>query len=179
MDATRFDTLARSLAETRSRRGALHGLLLGTGSLLSLAATQDAAAKNCRKIKNPKRRRKCLAAQKPPPCAAASRCGDGCCAADSCFASAVDPFTTEPLGFDCCPAENLCRSPKPSFQDQCCYPDETCKPSLADEDLAQTICCRPCEGGVGGCCLNLNDECVDGACTPSDTARLARTRRPG
>ena len=86
-------------------------------------------------------------------------------------------LTTEPLGFACCPAEKLCA--RPPFADQCCYPDETCQPSLADNIDSETICCRPCAGGVGGCCLKLNEECQGGVCVQVDTARLARTRRPG
>jgi len=175
MDATRFDTLARSLAETRSRRGALRGLLLGTGSLVTLTAAQNAAAKNCRKIKNPKRRRQCLAKKKPPTCPAASQCGDGCCAADSCFASAVDDQNVEPMGFACCPADKLCRSTTVPYPDQCCYPDETCKPSLVTTG-GESLCCRPC-GNT--CCPQFNQECIEGTCQQVDTARLARTRRPG
>lgn len=174
MDAPRFDALARSLVEIRTRRGALRGLLLGAGGLVGLAAAQDAAAKNCRKIKNKKRRKKCLANQKPPTCAATSRCGDGCCSADSCFASAVADEVV--LGYGCCSAEKLCRSTKPNFQDQCCYPDETCQPSLTDDINAETICCRPC--GTG-CCLRQNEECIEGACQQINTARLPRYRRPG
>jgi len=146
------------------------------GGVLGLTAAEDAAARNCRKIKNKKRRKRCLANAATPPCAAESQCGEGCCEPNSCFASAVDDETTLPLGYACCPAEKLCsRSP---FADQCCYPDETCQPSLADDINAETICCRPCAGGVGGCCLKLNEECIGGVCTPVDTARLARTRRP-
>lgn len=175
MDAPRFDDLARSLVQIRSRRGALQGLLLGTGGLLSLTVAQDAAAKNCRKIKNKARRRQCLANKKAPTCPAASQCGDGCCAADSCFASAIDDQTVEPLGFACCPADKLCRSATPPYPDQCCYPDETCQPSLVTTG-GESLCCRPC--GTG-CCLQFNQECQDDVCVQVDTARLARTRRPG
>lgn len=112
-------------------------------------------------------------------CKRRKRCGKGCCGPDRCFASAVDDVTVEPMGFACCPAEKLCRSTKPPFPDQCCYPDETCQPSLTDNTEAETICCRPCAGGVGGCCLKLNEECQGGVCVLVSTARLARTRRPG
>jgi hypothetical protein len=176
MDATRFDALARSLAGIRSRRSALQGFLLGTGGLLSLTAAQDAAAKNCKKIKNKKRRKKCLANQAPPRCVSQLQCGEGCCEADSCFAESVNADNGEPLSFACCPAEKLCRSTDPLRKDQCCYPDETCDPTLGDNPLSQTICCRPCNGK---CCLNLNEECINDVCTPINTARLARTRRPG
>jgi hypothetical protein len=121
MDAARFDALAKSLTVIRSRRGALHGLLLGAGGLLSLAAAEDAAARNCKKIKNKKKRRKCRA--KAETCA--TPCGSGCCSADACFAESVDDENGEPLGFACCPADKLCRSTNPNYKDQCCYPDET------------------------------------------------------
>jgi hypothetical protein len=144
----------------KSRRSLLGGLAL----MAAVTGSSEPASGKKRKKKRCKRRK---------------RCGKGCCGADFCFAEAVDPTNSEPLGFACCPAEKLCRSTKPPFPDQCCYPDETCDPTLADNPLAQTICCRPCTGGIGGCCLNVNDECIDGVCTASNTARLARTRRPG
>jgi hypothetical protein len=178
MDAPRFDALTRSLAGIRSRRSALQGFLLGAGGLLSLTAAQDAEARNCKKIKNKKRRKKCLANQAPPRCVLQLQCGEGCCEPDSCFASAVDDELVQPLGYACCPAEKLCRSTKPPVPDQCCYPDETCRPSLTELET-ETICCRPCAGGVGGCCLKLNEECQGGVCVLVNTARLARTRRPG
>lgn len=109
-------------------------------------------------------------------CKRRKRCGKGCCGADFCFAESVDASNNEALAFACCPAEKLCRSTKPPYPDQCCYPDETCDPTLTDDPLTQTICCRPCNGK---CCLNLNEECIDDQCQPVNTARLARTRRPG
>lgn len=109
-------------------------------------------------------------------CKRRKRCDKDCCNPDSCFASSVNPDNSEPLAFACCPADKLCRSTKPPYPDQCCYPDETCNPALTDNPLTQTICCRPCNGV---CCLNLNEECIDGVCTPITTARLPRTRRPG
>jgi hypothetical protein len=112
-------------------------------------------------------------------CKRRKRCGKGCCGPDSCFASSVDPQNNgEALGFACCPADKLCRSTS-SLPDQCCYPDETCQPSLGTPIDAETICCRPCAAEPGGCCLRLSDECTPEGCRLSDTARLARTRRPG
>lgn len=142
--------------------------LLGGLALLAAAtgANQPASGKGGKKG-NKKR------------CKRRKRCGKGCCGPDSCFASAVDTAAVAPLGFACCPAEKLCRSTTPRFPDQCCYPDETCRPSLADNIEAETICCRPCPGGIDGCCLKQNEECIDGVCTLVDTARLPRTRRPG
>ncbi len=179
MDAARFDTLTRSFSETRTRRSALQGMLLSGGGLLTLTAAPEAAAKNCNKIKNKKRRRKCRANQATQRCTPERQCGSGCCEADACFASAIDTVTTEPVGFDCCPADKLCRSTKPPYPDQCCYPDETCRPGLTDNPEAETVCCRPCAGEPGGCCLKIKHECINGKCELVSTARLARTRRPG
>lgn len=178
MDAPRFDTLTRSLAGIRTRRSALRGLLLGTGSFISLAAAQDTTAKNCRKIKNPRRRRKCQAKAVPGRCV--PQCSNGCCGTDSCFAESVDSNAPENGTFACCPSDKLCRSTNPNFdfQDQCCYPDETCRPSLVDEFGldTETICCRPCGNE---CCLKQTEECIAGACKEINTARLPRYRRPG
>lgn len=143
-----------------SRRSLLGGLALmaavtGSGQAASGKGHRKGGKKRCKRRK---------------------RCDKGCCNPDFCFASAVDDVTAEPVGYACCPAEQLCRSTKPPFPDQCCYPDETCQPSLTDNIDAETICCRPC-GNV--CCLKLNEECINGVCTLVSTARLARTRRPG
>lgn len=147
-------------APIKSRRSLLGGLAL------------MAAATGSSQVASGKRRKK----RKKKRCKPSKRCDKGCCSPDSCFASAVDDGTVEPLGFACCPAEKLCRSTKPPFPDQCCYPDETCDPTLTDDIFAETICCRPCNGV---CCLKLNEECINNVCTLVDTARLARTRRPG
>jgi hypothetical protein len=151
-------------AQIKTRRSILGGL----GFIAAAASLSDVASGKKRRKKRGKKR-----------CKRRKRCGKGCCKPDSCFASSVDTVTTKPLDFACCPADKLCRSTKPPYPDQCCYPDETCQPSLTDNPEAETICCRPCAGGVGGCCLKLNEECRDGKCELVDTARLARTRRPG
>jgi hypothetical protein len=60
MHGTRFDEVIRSVATARSRRGVLSGLLAGTLGLFGWASTQVTAAKNCKKIKNKTKRKKCL-----------------------------------------------------------------------------------------------------------------------
>jgi len=60
MDGFAFDALTRSLTSAGSRRGALAGLVSGTLGLVSTWA-DEATAKNCKKIKNKKKRKKCLA----------------------------------------------------------------------------------------------------------------------
>ncbi|MEZ4563678.1 MAG: hypothetical protein R2853_13175 [Thermomicrobiales bacterium] len=158
-----LDTLGQSPDSLiKSRRSLLGGLTF----LAAITGASQPASGKRRKRRKKKR------------CKTSKRCGAGCCSPDACFAESVNPTDSQPLGFACCPADKLCRSPKPPYPDQCCYPDETCQPSLTDNPLTQTICCRPC-GDT--CCLNLDEECntESGKCEPANTARLARTRRPG
>lgn len=157
MSDSRFDldTLTRALVTPGgSRRSLVRGMVAGLMGAAPLAMADAKGKQRCKKSK---------------------KCGKGCCGAKSCFAKKVDPADRSPIGFDCCPAKLLCESPRAPFPDQCCYPDETCQPSLVDDPAFQTICCRPCNGK---CCPNQNDECVNGECEPQSTARLPRTRRP-
>ena len=80
LDADGFDILARSLTVTGSRRRALLLPLSGVFvSLLRGEAWQAAhAAKNCKKIKNKKKRKKCLAKAGMPNCDR-KLCGDDGC----------------------------------------------------------------------------------------------------
>ena len=113
----------------------------------------------------------------PPPCASTHQCGAGCCDPTQCFAETVSDVDRRPLAFGCCPALLLCLSTTPSVPDQCCYPDETCDPTLPARTPAgqePTLCCRSC----GGVCCESFEACRDGVCTPLPTARLPRTRRP-
>jgi hypothetical protein len=79
MDGSRFDSLVVSLHTTRSRRRALAGLLAGALGFLSSEA-DEAVAKNCKKIKNKTKRKKCLAkAKQCVPNCAGKVCGDDGC----------------------------------------------------------------------------------------------------
>src|SRR5215207_9125031 len=128
MDADRFDSLVRSLTGARSRRGALRGLLAGSLGLLGWSPAEDTTAKNCKKITNKAKRKKCLAkarGQTPvvppspcvPQCAATNACdGDGCgnscgvctaptvCVGGSC----VCPDGTKPCGSACILTAECC-----------------------------------------------------------------------
>jgi hypothetical protein len=156
LDASRFDSLARSFtAAAAPRRSLIAGLVA-----LSLAALpmSDIGAKKKKKKR----------------CKRKKRCGKDCCNASSCFAKSVNDDNSEVLSFGCCPAKSLCKSVLPNFPDQCCYPDEVCDPQLAvDSPEKGTICCRQC----GDSCLESFEECVDGVPTPLLTARLPRYRR--
>ena len=106
-------------------------------------------------------------------------CGAECCSPDRCFVQETIVGTGREAKDICCPAELLCTHPTDRTRDQCCYPGESCNPSLANIQDSQTICCRPCpgEGAIEGCCVDLAQECREGACHDIGTARLARVRR--
>lgn len=63
MDGSDFDRLTQSLITAGSRRRALGSLVASILGLLG-SWSEDAAAKNCRKIKNKAKRKKCLAKAK-------------------------------------------------------------------------------------------------------------------
>jgi hypothetical protein len=184
MDGFRFDHLTRLVGARLNRRtsfallpaGAIgHGAFSGTSGKKKKSKKISICYKGqTRKVKKQDWKKKYKGATKgdcppPPPADVCAGCPN------TCFAQAVNPDNREPIGFNCCPAELFCPSPKAPFPDQCCYPDESCKPSLADNPAAETICCRPCNGV---CCLKQNEECIAGVCTLVNTARLPRTRRP-
>jgi hypothetical protein len=80
MDGFHFDALTRTLTSAGSRRRALTGLLGGTVGLFA-AWADEAAAKNCKKIRNKKKRKRCLArARGCVSTCAGKRCGDDGCA---------------------------------------------------------------------------------------------------
>lgn len=156
MDESRFDALARSLMHDGSSRRSLIG-----AAAVVLSAVAPIAGADAKKKKRCKRKK---------------RCGKDCCNGSNCFAKSVVPSDegTEVLGYGCCPAKSFCKSELPNWQDECCYPDEQCDPLLPERELFATgICCRPCGGG----CCQSSFECIDNACTPSNTARLPRYRR--
>jgi hypothetical protein len=178
MNHNDLDALARALGKTGESRRSLFAGLAGLASVAVLP-NLDAAAKHDKKAKKRKRRRRRRQDVQPQVCPAQNQCGPDCCSPEGCFETFRDPDTVKPTTYGCCPAQSLCRSSAPGFKDQCCYPDEFCKPELGLNPLVfQTICCRPCpSGGVDGCCPEQSQECVNGVCTTINTARLARVRR--
>ena len=107
MDSARFDSLTRSLADARSRRSALSGLLAGALSLLGVQSDEVAAhnpLKACKK-KSGDAKKKCLKKAKkhaaqhasettasppppPPPDPCASCTGDQVCTGGQCVVPA-------------------------------------------------------------------------------------------
>jgi hypothetical protein len=190
MDGSRFDKLTRLLGARWSRRAGV--ALLAIAALAGRGLSTRAKGKKgkgkgkgkgkirpfaiCYDGQTIKTRARNWRAKYPE--ASKGGCAGECdgCAPERCFAAAVNPNDRSPLGFACCPVENVCTHPQRDAQ--CCYPDETCRPELGNDPEFRTICCRPCAGGPNGCCPEQNHECVNGACVEQTTARLPRSRRP-
>jgi hypothetical protein len=153
MDGVQLDAMARGMANAGGTRRWLLGGLAGISAVI--AGHSADARKRCKK----------------------TRCGQGCCKRNQCFAKTVEPTTAEPTSFGCCPKARLCRSLESPDKDQCCYKagNEYCKPDLPDTNPEAGICCRPC--GVN--CCNPEQECDEATstCVIADTARLPRYRR--
>src|SRR5688500_1384791 len=82
MHTDRFDTLARTLSTAGSRRRALFATLGGASGLLGVSTLQEADAKNCKRIDNKKKRKKCLARARRTECIPA--CDGKQCGANGC-----------------------------------------------------------------------------------------------
>ena len=186
MDGTRFDSLTRSLTDARSRRGVLSSLLVGTLGLVGWFDSQEAAAKNCKQIKDKKKRKKCLKKGQgapsqaldaspsgdpapppppPPPGPCIPACAGKVCGADGCGGSCGIACT----GGKICP-NGVCVCP--SGTEEC---GGGCVPLCAATEMrtAACGCCRltgqSC--GADGCCSGIckeqlgPDVCID--CLPA------------
>jgi len=121
MDVDRFDALSRSLSTAGSRRCALTALVSGTLGLFG-AQAEETAAKNCKKIKNKAKRKKCLAKARCVPSCAGKVCGDDGCGG-VCGVACTGNLTCD---------NGTCL----------CPPGQGCG----------TACCPPGQGCVGGIC---------------------------
>ena len=174
MDGSHFDTLTRSLITASSRRRALAGLLLGSLGLLGSRA-EEAAAKNCRKIKNRKKRKKCLKKAKSTQSCTPS-CGGKACGDDGCGGSCGPCFRGSCQGGVC-----VC----PSGQEVCdgvcldaCDPGEVRVPftcgccatqsqgCVRDSDCCSNDCdfMKGCQGHDGFEACTFDEQCSSGAC---------------
>jgi hypothetical protein len=147
MDGFYFDALTRSLTTAGSRRRALTGLLGGTLELFGRWA-EEAAAKNlkCKRIKNKKKRKKCLArARAIPTCT--RNCAGKVCGDDGCGGSCGS-----------CTPPDTC-------QNGIC----ACVPNCAGKLCGDDGCggsCGPCTGGScdEGSCICVGQVFCGGAC---------------
>jgi hypothetical protein len=176
MDADRFDALARSLTAPGSRRRALTGVVSGTLGLFG-AWPEEAAAKTCKKIKNKKKRKKCIAKAKAcVPSCAGKLCGDdgcggscGTCRGGSCQGGAC----LCPAGQEFC-AGGLCRLPLHqacSGSDGECCPEHVCEETVVN-DFRQLFCCTPNDAS----CANDAACCTTNCDADTDTCTTCRGR---
>jgi hypothetical protein len=199
MDDSRFDLLARSIAEPRSRRAALRaiaGLVLGGSALVAHAEGSEAATKRafgviCRKSaecqsgvcgpKDRKGRRRCTCSAGTVECGGA--CQQCCQAGDCGTSSECSSFTCDnglcaPLtvdnGTECFQAG----PGGPCSAGSCCpveCVDGGCCGGgcFADPTFSSpepaTCCDNPGEELCGDVCCYGNQECVNGSCCTNGT----------
>jgi len=180
MDAERFDTLARSLTDARSRRGVLVSLLGGTLGLLGLADTtarnKKGKSKNTRGCLPCKRQKKGKCTGRLPD---GSGCPDGTCQNGSCVAAALPP---SPPPVTCQPNQRPCRGGCIPISDCCiatdCFPGTQCSgPAACDVTGSciygsQTTNRTPCtDASPAGTCTGATPcSCRSGVCTLCPTA---------
>jgi hypothetical protein len=161
MEASHFDALARSLTAAGSRRRALTGLLLGSLGFLG-ASVEETAAKNCKKIKNKKKRKKCLAkANGCTPNCDRKICGDDGCGG-SC-GSCVAPETCQNGDCKCIPR---CAPTNACGPDGCYGSCGTC---TGDPPCSERGVCE-CGDGMELCGGNCRSLCTDGSIRPPNGA---------
>ncbi len=183
MDGSDFDTLARSLTTARSRRGALTGLLLGSLGLLGIVA-EEAAAKNCKKIKNKQKRKKCLAKATlcVPSCAFAFCGDDGCggscgtCAAPETCLNGRCVCLPKCAGKACGPDGcgdvcGTCTDGRTCQSGQCACPavecNGACVPTCDGDTVRDPRDCTCCTRAFGTCGTALSKPCCSGICRDS------------
>jgi hypothetical protein len=166
MDGTRFDTLTRVLHDARSRRGVFSGLLVGTLALVGVSV-EDATAKNCKKIQNKAKRKKCLAKAKgasppPPSCPEGQRLCRGACLSVliCCDASDCAGGRTCQAGTCACPADTPHVCAGSTVCRQCCVKADCTSLPLSGEGISECVsgvctCPQPrtrlCPGTNGRC----------------------------
>jgi hypothetical protein len=149
MDAEQFDTLARSLTDRRSRRGALASLLGGSLGLVGLTQT-EAKAKKTKPCPPCKKRKKGKCKPKPAGTACtvstggSGRCQNGACIGPrECTTAATCP--APPASLLCAEATcvgGICRfGPKPA--------GTLCRAAASDCDVAEV-----CDGASLDCPAN-------------------------
>lgn len=185
MDNEQFDSLARKLATTHSRRSLLVGAVAGGIALLSRG---DVTAR---------RRGHTIAPPPPDPCPGQVVCGTDCCDSGQCnteqgrccsagttpcASGCCEPCARVTCGLDCCETDAQC------CDGECCPPGHECLSYYFPEGstLEEETCCRGdlicdtettkcCEIGEQCCtrngvsyCIPDSACCLPDECSPSD-----------
>jgi hypothetical protein len=185
MDGLHFDALTRSLTTAGSRRRALTGLL---GATLGLSGPwAEAGAKNCKKFKNKKKRKKCMAKAKAtlclPSCAFAFCGDDGCggscgtCAAPETCQNGRCVCVPKCAGKACGPDGcgdvcGTCTDGRTCQSGQCACPavecNGACVPACSGSE-ARAPNCSCCTVAFGLCNMPNTQPCCSGICRDSGT----------
>ena len=170
MDAHRFDSLARTLSTTGSRRVALAVGGSGIGALLGLAGITAGESKKKRKKKNKKKKLRCnmMAGEIPCPLFGGSCCdgflGETCTTCGCCPAQTHTLCCIHADGrHNCCQTDWACCW-GPTGPATCCPPGGTCC-RKDDGTYGLNACCiegTTCCNGV--CCINAGYACTGGRC---------------
>ena len=181
-----FDAIARSLTTAGSRRRAVVLALSGTLGLFG-TAVEEATAKNCKKIKNKKKRKKCLARTKMAPTTptcirdcAGKTCGDdGCggscgpCTGGSCSGGAcVCPRGLVVCGTRCAQGNgSLVSCPPAGSTTECC--SGNCRELIGTGSAV-------CLGRAVGDACEVPAQCETNVCTGGVcSCPSGQTRKPG
>jgi hypothetical protein len=166
VDGVRFDGLARALAASRTRRGALGAL---AGAAFGALGLDAASARTCRSVGNAcsangdccsgncageGRSRKLCQCLSPADCPAPAPCFTAVCAGGGCQTAPL-PDQTDCSGGVC-------------FNQTCCAPDSdnvTCANACGSQvnNCGQPVLCPPCCTPADGTC-QTNDACCSGVC---------------
>lgn len=165
MDDRRFDWLTRGIAEGRSRRALLKGLLgLGTGIVLAKPAVDDAEAARRGYSGPPIPPKSPTPAPEPPGCSSGStQCGSACCpdaTSECCNGVCCEGYCYN--GNQCCPSpREYCAE-----NNTCCGADEKCCINGYCYNPSQGACCQNFECPANGKCCNgtCMDCCSDFDC---------------
>jgi hypothetical protein len=186
LDADRFDALTRTLTVASSRRRALVATLGGVLGLLGLATAQNAEAKNCKKIKNKNKRKKCLKQARCIPTCAGKQCGDDGCGG-SC-GSCTDPCTECTDGV--CVATLLGAACSTETPPSVCVSGRCALPCQAACGATCNLCAATsasgplilfCTGSSGGCstltkpCYDHDDCAANELCTRTGCPAISGT----
>lgn len=172
MNQPRIDVVTRTLSRLPSRRDVLRGLAaagLGLGTLRLVDASNDAAAKTCKKIKDKRKRKRCL---RKEGCPAGKRaCKGVCIPRGACCSHSECAHLSTPCTNGSCNASHQC-VPVPNNHCQEgfeCLVDGRCAESCEVVDCGTSICeCGTTKEGGSHCRNVVGGTCPVQTCTSTN-----------